>query len=265
MMARPLQRAAGLLAICCTLWLLAGCVAPSPPAGERSLAAAAPAVTGIAGTVTDRNGQPARGAYVYAYRNPRSGLRGPADFEAAVAADGRYFLDLVEGDYHLVARQRPDGGDAGPPRPGDAWALPAKNPVKVDAGQVTPENFVLQTVTQPMLMREGTLTSGDTGFTGVLVDAGGRPLAGAFVIAYPDADFRHVPAATSPAVGADGRFTLYVAHPGQWCLAARTRTRGQPVAGEPFGVLGEGDAACRELEAGQIREVGAIRLLPYRR
>jgi hypothetical protein len=254
-------RAGGFLGLLCGLWLLAGCVPPEPASDHDAL----PAATGIGGTVTVRNGVPATGAYVYAYRNLRGGLRGPADFEAPVAADGRYFLDLVEGSYHLVARQRPDGGDAGPPRAGDAWALPAKNPVVVVVGQTTPIDFVLQTVTQPLLMREGTLTSGDTGFTGVLVEANGQPLAGAFVIAYPDTDFRHIPAATSPAVGDDGRFTLYVDRPGQWCLAARIRTRGQPAVGEPYGTLGEGLAACRDLRPGQLLEVGPIRLSPYRR
>ena len=92
-----------------------------------------------------------------------------------------------------------------------------------------------------------------------------QPVAGAFVIAYPDTDFRHIPAATSPAVGADGRFTLYVERDGQWCLAARTRTRGQPVAGELFGALGEGRAACRQIKAGELLDVGVIHLLPYRR
>lgn len=227
-------------------------------------AVAAP-ITGIAGTVTDRNGLPATGAYVYAYRNARGGLRGPADFEAAVDVDGRYLLDLVEGNYHLVARRRPEGGDAGPPRSGDAWALPARNPVAVASGKFTIIDFTLHTVAQPMLMREGTLTSGDTGFTGRLVDAGGAPVTGAFVIAYPDTDVRHMPEATSPAVGDDGRFTLYVERPGRWCLAARTRTRGQPVAGELYGVLGEGAAGCREAVAGALLEVGAIRLSPYRR
>ncbi|NJC87861.1 MAG: hypothetical protein FIB02_04905 [Desulfuromonas sp.] len=243
---------------------LPGCVVGSavvPPAPAAKTAA----LTGIAGTVTDRNGVPAVGAYVYAYRSARGGLRGPADFEAAVDGAGRYLLDLVEGSYHLVARQRPDGGDSGPPRSGDAWALPARNPVVVASGELAAVDFVLHIVAQPMLMREGTLTSGDTGFTGVLVDAGGTPLAGAFVIAYPDPDFRHMPEATSPAVGEDGRFTLYVERPGRWCLAARTRTRGQPVAGELFGILGEGAAGCREVSSGQMAEVGPIRLSPYRR
>lgn len=240
---------------------LVGCALP--PAGSSQ--PAQPAVTGIAGTVTDRNGLPAVGAYVYAYRNPRGGLRGPADFEAAVGSDGGYLLDLVEGSYHLVARRRPDGGDAGPPRPGDAWALPAKNPVTVGRGRLVAVDFVLQTVSQPMLMREGTLTGGDTGFTGVLVDVQGRPVTGAFVLGYPDSDFRRMPEATSPAVGEDGRFTLYVDRPGRWCLAARTRTRGQPAPGELYGVLGEGDKGCRQLSAGQLLDVGVFPLAPYRR
>lgn len=248
----------GLLAI------VAGCAAG--PAGiVPTTVVTNPPVTGIAGTVSDRHGVPATGAYVYAYRNLRGGLRGPADFEAVVDADGRYLLDLVEGSYYLVARQRPDGGDAGPPRTGDAWALPEKNPVVVVSGRLSAVDFILHTVAQPMLMRDGTLTSGDTGFTGVLVDVDGTPVIGAFVIAYPDKDVRHMPEATSPAVGDDGRFTLYVERPGRWCLAARTRPRGQPVTGELYGMLGEGAAGCREAATGALIEVGAIRLAPYRR
>ena len=80
-----------------------------------------------------------------------------------------------------MARQRPEGGDAGPPRPGDAWALPAKNPVEVRPGELATVDFVLHTVVQPMLMREGTLTGGDTGFTGLLIDAAGHPVRNNFV------------------------------------------------------------------------------------
>lgn len=219
---------------------------------------------GIVGHVRDSRSAPAPGAYIYAYRNPHSNLRGPADFEAQVDQDGSYFLDLVEGDYYLVARMRRSGADAGPPKPGDAWALPAKNPVTVTPGAVTTVNFVLQGISQPMLMREGSLTSGDTGFTGLLVDVGGQPLTGAFVIAYPDTDYQHMPEATSPAVGEDGRFHLYVTRIGQWCLAARTRTRGQPIAGEPYGVLAKHEGGCPKAVPGQIIDVGAIQLKPYR-
>jgi len=221
--------------------------------------------SGVAGFVIDGQGAPAADVLVYAYRNQRSNLRGPADFEAQSDADGHYYLDLVEGDYYLVARLRQAGADAGPPQTGDAWALPAQNPVTVKAGKLTSADFVLQGISQPMLMREGTLTGGDTGFSGLLLDAVGRPLAGAFVIAYPEADFQRMPEATSPAVGADGRFHLYVERTGRWCLAARTRTRGQPITGEPYGLLGKGDDGCRLAVSGEVQDVGAIRLTPYRR
>ncbi|MDG5468448.1 hypothetical protein P9J64_08985 [Deltaproteobacteria bacterium IMCC39524] len=242
--------------------LLFGCLSSQSQTGvDRSILTSS---TGITGRITHGKAHPAAGAYVYAYRNMRSSLRGPADFEALVDEKGHYFLDLVEGDYYLVARMRQSGADAGPPKPGDTWALPARNPVTVNPGEVTVVNFTLQGVAQPMLMREGTLTSGETGFSGQLVDSDDKPLPGAFVIAYPDNDFQHMPEATSPSVGDDGRFQLYVERPGQWCLAARTRTRGQPIAGEPYGKLGLHESGCRNAVAGKIIDVGTIRLTPYR-
>jgi hypothetical protein len=244
------------------LLLFAAC---SPPPSAPSEPSALPGPTGIAGSVADRQGTAAAGAFVYAYRTPKGGLRGPADFEAPVGADGGYFLDLAPGRYYLVARLRRAGSDAGPPRPGDAWAVYPGNPVTVREGRTSRADFLLQGVTQPMLLREGSLTAGDTGFTGRLVDRQGRPVPGAFALAYRDPDFRRMPDFTSPAVGEDGRFTLYLPEGGRFCLAARTRPRGQPVAGEPYGLLGEGETGCLQVKKGEIVEVGAIVLAPYRR
>ena len=223
--------------------------------------------TGISGRVTGRTGQAVADAWVYAYRNTSSSLRGPADFGAQTDIQGDYFLDMVEGSYYLVARWRQDGGEAGPPRDGDAWAMPEKNPIQVEVGKVSRVNFQLQGVQagQPVLLRSGSITQGKTGFTGRLVDVKGEPLPGAFALAYSDPDFRRMPDFTSAVVGSDGQFQLYLPIGTRYCLAARTRTRGQPVAGEPYGLLDEGDAGCRETVENQLIDVGIIRLSPYQR
>lgn len=223
--------------------------------------------TGIAGEVSDPAGLPVAGAWVYAYRNTSSSLRGPADFGARSDSSGHYFLDLVEGHYYLIARWRHAGGDAGPPQAGDAWALFPANPVRVAAGRTSRADFTLHGVQagQPVLLRSGSLSQGRTGFTGLLVDAAGKPLPGAFALAYRDQDFRRMPDYTSAVVGADGRFTLFLPAAGHYCLGARTRTRGQPVAGEPYGLLGEGEDGCRTAVENRLIDVGTIRLSPYQR
>lgn len=229
--------------------------------------AAAEIRTGIAGKVLDREQQPVAGAWVYVYRNTRTSLRGPADFAAQTDAGGRYFLDLVDGHYYLIARWRHGGGEAGPPQAGDAWAISAHNPLEVVENRVLEANFSLQGVQSggPALLRNGSLSQGRTGFIGTLVDAEGQPLPGAFVLAYADTDFRRMPDYTSALVGSDGRFELFLPAAGRYCLAARTRSRGQPIAGEPYGQLGPGEKGCINAVGNQMVDVGIIHLRPYQR
>lgn len=242
--------------------LLAACHFPPPP---PLTLLAVPGPTGISGQVTNREGTSAAGAAVYAYRSPKGGLRGPADFEAIVGAEGSYFLDLVEGTYHLAARLRHSGSDAGPPRTGDAWGVFAGNPVTVRQGMTSHADLLLHTVTQPMLLREGSLSSGDTGFSGRIVDAAGQPVAGAITLAYRTLDQRRMPDFTAATTGEDGRFALYLPLGGKYCLAARTRTRGQPLDGELYGVLADGEEGCRTISRGEILDIGIIVLRPYHR
>lgn len=245
--------------ICC---LLTACRFSTPPPSTQS---AIPGPTGIAGQVTSQEGIPASGAAVYAYRSPKGGLRGPADFEALVDARGDYFLDLVEGTYYLASRLRRSGSDAGPPRAGDGWAVFGRNPVTVHEGMTSYADLVLRGVTQPMLLKEGSLSSGDTGFSGRIVDTSNQPVAGAITLVYRTLDHRRMPDFTAAATGEDGRFFLYLPLGGKFCLAARTRTRGQPQEGEPYGVLASGDAGCRTIVRGELLDVGTIILRPYRR
>ncbi len=242
--------------------LLGGCISRSQPD-----AVSPGSETGISGQARDRDGRAVANAWVYAYRNTSTSLRGPADFGARTDPEGHYFIDLVEGRYYLVARWRHDGGEAGPPQVGDAWALPQDNPVRVETGRISQADFILQGVRagQPVILRSGSLGWGKTGFTGRLVDSAEKPLPGAFALAYSDADFRRMPDYTSAVVGSDGRFQLYVPAGGRYCLAARTRTRGQPVAGEPYGSLGDGDTGCPTAVENRLIDVGIIRLKPYQR
>ncbi|AMV70789.1 hypothetical protein DBW_0387 [Desulfuromonas sp. DDH964] len=221
--------------------------------------------SGIAGTVRSQNGRPAAGAWVYAYRNPRGNLRGPADFAAETDAAGAYFLDLVEGDYWLVARLRQGGGESGPPQPGDAWALFPDNPIAVAPSRVGRADFVLMGGNRPQLGRNARLASSDTGFTGSVVDASGQPVAGVIAMAYRDSDFHRMPDVTSPATQIDGHFILHVPAAGRYCLVVRSGSRGQPVAGELYGLLGRGEDACREVGSGQMLDVGTLTVTPYRR
>jgi hypothetical protein len=200
---------------------------------------------------------------VYAYRNPAGGLRGPADFAAEAGSDGRYFLDLAAGRYWLVARYRPDGSQAGPPRPGDSWALFSGNPVTLEEGDVGRADFLLQQGRRPAFGHSGSLRSGDTGFIGRVTDAAGRPLAGLVVLGYRRPEFHGMPDFISAASGRDGRFVLYVPAGGRYCLAARAGTRGQPVAGEPYGRLGVGEEACRSVAAGELADVGTLVVTPF--
>ncbi len=219
----------------------------------------------VSGTVLMPDGSPATGAYVYAYRSNSKGLRGPADFAASVDAEGRYTLDVIRGEYHLIARQRQAGGGSGPPRAGDAWAVYADNPIMINSPDAEIADFLLQAGTGLHQVRQGSLTSGDTGFSGMLSNAAGEPVEGAFVLAYQSADFRRMPDFTSLPAGPDGRFILYVPDSGRYCLAARKQTRGQPREGEPYGTLGANDASCRQVERNQILDIGTIILRPHRR
>jgi hypothetical protein len=229
---------------------------PTPPA-------AGPA-TGIHGRISAAGGAPYPSATVYAYRNLAGNLRGPADFAAPANDQGDYLLDCGPGDFYLVARSRRDGGDSGPPRPGDAWALPESNPIRVTEGELTRVDFRLHSLSQRPILGDTTLTGGKTGVTGLLLDAQGRPAGGAFVLAYRDGNRHRMPDYTSLPAREDGRFTLYLPTAGDWCLAAREKTRGQPQPGEPYGIP-EGKQGCPTIPENTLLNIGTIVLKPYRR
>lgn len=219
--------------------------------------------TGVYGRVSD--GEAATSVWVYAYRSDLGGFRGPADFAARVDEDGSYLLDLLPGRWFLVARSRQQGPLTGPPQAGDAWGIYQGNPLALHADEVRRIDLQLQQVAPTLLLRGGNLGSGDSGFSGRLIGPDKHPATGAIAMAYRSQDFHRMPEHSSKAVTADGRFTLYVGAPGRYCLVARQGTRGQPRQGELYGMLGTGDEGCRELDRGEMLDVGEIHLTPYLR
>jgi len=236
-----------------------GCQRPTLPTGDAAAAAS------FYGEVAGSDEAPGKGAYVYAYLSNRNGLRGPADYAARVEADGSYLLELPPGTYYLICRWRASGSTSGPPRSGDAFALHAGNPVTIAGGVRRRADFALQTVGQQQSLRQGSLTSSDTGIRGRLVDREGQAVAGAFVLAYSSPDYRHSPDWTSLPADDTGHFILYLPGAGRYCLAARTGTRSQPREGELYGRLGDGENGCRDLAQGEIVDIGILVLRPYRR
>lgn len=220
--------------------------------------------TGIYGQV-ELASEGAASVWVYAYRSQQGGFRGPADFAARVDGGGSYLLDLLPGRWFLVARSRQQGALTGPPQTGDAWAIHQENPLVLQPQGVQRVDFKLQQVAPTLLLRGGTLGHSESGFSGRLLGPDNKPVSGAIALAYRGQDYRRMPKHSSAAVAADGRFTLYVATPGRYCLVARQGTRGQPRQGELYGLLGTGEAGCRELLKGELLDVGEIHLAPYLR
>lgn len=239
--------------------LLFGCTVTPPPLSPPLPIPS----TGVVGEVTGTVAQPAAGAYVYAYRSSRSGLRGPADFEAMVQNDGSYTLDLAAGDYYLVARARGVGGDSGPMRAGDSWAAHSDNPVHLREGELLHIDFRLQPMVRASQLRHGVSGSMATGFSGTLTDDEGHAVAGSYVMAYRQGEKRGRPD-YSAVSGEDGHFILYVPAPGPYCLVARSRLRGHPQAGELASQASSNEQECLAVESEGLREVGAIVLRPRR-
>lgn len=214
---------------------LGACAAHAPREGTPE------PLQGARGVVTHRD-RPAPGAVVYAYRRESSSFLGPADFASPPAGrDGSYAIDLVEGDYWLVARRRVSGADSGPLVPGDLQAVHPGNPVTVRPGELARADFELAEMRDLMLSRAGPRGRTGTGIRGRILDAAGRPVSWVFAMAYATADMRRVPDHTSALTAEDGRYEIHLPRGGRYWVGARRHIRERPAPGEPYG-LWEGTA-----------------------
>lgn len=218
------------------LLLGSACAATAPRPGEGA-GESAPA-QGVRGRLT-RQGRPLAGAVVYAYRRASAGFLGPADFASDPSGpDGAYVLDLVEGSYHLVARKRVSGADAGPLLPGDLRGEHPGNPVAVAPGRFTVADLELEEARDLMRTRGPAPGASDTGIRGRILGADGLPAAWVFAIAYTTADMRRIPDFASALTAADGRYEIRLPRGGRYYVGARARIRERPAPGEPYGLYG---------------------------
>jgi hypothetical protein len=240
---------------------LGACAAPAPRSGP-ALSAGIPA-QGVHGTLTHA-GSPLPGATVYAYRRQSANFLGPADFASAPSGrDGSYVLDLVEGNYWLVARKRASGSDAGPLVPGDLQRVYAGNPVTVAPGAFARVDLDLEEMRDLMFSRTGPRVPTATGIRGRITDESGAPVAWVFAIAYTSADMRRVPDFTSAMTAADGRYVIYLPAGGRYWIGARAHIRDKPSPGEPFGLYEGSPDHAVEVLSGTFVEGVDIVLRPF--
>jgi len=217
--------------------LLAACAGPAQRQSSPLYGQAPSLTQGIRGTLSHR-GRPLSGAVVYAYRRQSANFLGPADFASAPSGpDGSYALDLVEGNYWLVARKRASGADAGPLQPGDLQRVHPGNPVAVVPGRLTAVDLDLEEQRDLMFPRAGPRGPTATGIRGRITDEKGAPVAWVFATAYAGADMRRMPDFTSAMTAADGRYVIYLPAGGRYWVGARAHIREKPQPGEPFGLF----------------------------
>ncbi len=80
----------------------------------------------------------------------------------------------------------------------------------------------------------------NTGISGVITDADGKPVKDARLHAYTYPQMSERPKYVSEATGADGRYVLFFPEGGTFYLAARNRFGGPPKIGELYGRYDDG-------------------------
>ncbi len=182
-------------------------------------------------------GAPFAEVMVYAYPGRHRRPTGPG-FAAAAAPDtaGRYRLGLRPGTYTLAARWRRSGEPHGSLVPGDKVA---ETVVQVPSrGTVQAPPLALRPL-DPSIWGQTLRASpkGDTWVEGTVVDPGGRPAEGLYVLAFTDPRMVGKPAAMAPPTGPSGEFRIYLPGPGTYWLGARSRIGGPAEPGERVGAF----------------------------
>jgi hypothetical protein len=193
-----------------------------------------------------------------------SNLLGPSQFlSTPTDASGRYQVAVTPGSYYVVARKRMTGDPTGPLTPGDFYSEHQRILAHVVAGQISIVDLPVVTMRAPMFFKKEVARSSDTGIRGRLIDGGGRPVPGAFAMAYTDKQMKRAPDHASTLTDAEGRFTIFLPEAGTFYLAARIHAWDMPQHGEPYGKLGGEEMAPVVVSKGSFVEGVTIELKPF--
>lgn len=175
---------------------------------------------------------------------------------AILQADGCFVLQAPPGRYYVgsVLRQTP-GLAMGPPRPGDlVFMTPARD------GSALQVELAAGATVDVGLRTDGWAYEGfsgevETGLSGRVLDAEGRPVAGLLVFAFGDAEMSGAPLAVSERTGADGTFLLRLDRPGEvWLRVKDDYGGGAPQASGYVGVYGGDTPKPVSARAGVVAE-----------
>lgn len=222
--------------------------------------------TGIRGHVVMKSdGEPVTAGYVNIYPDTISNLLGPSQFISAPTDDqGFYQLEVPPGVYYIVARKRMSGQPTGPLAPGDYYSEHQRLVTKVVAGKFVEVNLPVVAMKAPMFFKSRVVEQKtDTGISGVLVDAAGKPVMGGFAMAYSDKEMKRLPDFASTLSDEQGRFTIYLPQGDSYYLAARIHAWDMPTPGEPYGKYGGDVPVLVKVDSGQFVKDVQIVMTPF--
>lgn len=200
---------------------------------DESISTASSDTGRLQGQVT----MPLEGVHLYVYK-PGMDLYGPAfAMSAATSSDGRFDLELPDGNYVVVARKRAKGEETGPVVAGDN---------RSEFLQVTVQGGVVALqISAPVKIGDQRNFSGDageskTGIAGQILDSDGQPVAAARVHVYDHVQMSERPKYVSEKTGPDGHYLIYLPAGGTYYLAARDKFGGPPKLGDLYGRYDQG-------------------------
>jgi len=191
------------------------------------------------------------GATLYAYLDLTSELKGMGYAMAGPSdEDGIAELALPAGTYYLLARKRADGSGVGPLRAGDFNGYYPGNPVRVHADEVLRVAIPMLQVPEKVATLQQSLF-GKTSLGGVILDASGKPVAGARAVVYRDPQMLNRPDYVSNPTGPNGRFLVSLPTGGRYYLAGRNTLGGAPGPGDLYGTWNGRDDHAIEVKDGE--------------